>query len=70
MSKMGRPTKGDRRKVTTPLDADIYQELKVYCAATGKEMGDVVAKSFVEWWETQLAARKAARELIEKSVPA
>ena len=66
MSKMGRPSKGDRRKVSVPLEVEIYQELKVHCAATGKEMGEVIGQAFGDWWQTQDQARKDAREFIAK----
>jgi hypothetical protein len=68
MAKMGRPSKGERKKVTVPLDAEIYQELKAHCAgAPDRDMGETVAKAFVDWWEKQTEARKLAREFIEKS---
>lgn len=63
----GRPSKGDRQGLTIRLPAEVHQEVKVHCAGQGKEMGDLITKVFLDWWEQQTEARKAAQEFIAKS---
>jgi hypothetical protein len=67
MTKIGRPSKGDRRKVSIGLESDLYREVKVHCAVNDLEMSSLLADAISQWWSNN-PARKAAQDRIKKEV--